>query len=656
MPKVKLDLDSDDGNDDITINKEYADRYDKWRSAEVYQKLKAKHGNNAEEDEEEESSSESEADWTPADERDFLRTLGALKSKDPKIYNKEKRFFAKKDLQKAPEDGEAEPAEKKSKKKQKGMTLRDYEVALVERGGKFDDEDVPNAPTEDEGYYERNQRLKDEFKKVLDEDSDDDGGLLKKKVKTAAQKQKEEEDYAEWLKGEGKSLANPDEDIKSLKKVWTQPELSNDEAFLRDYLLNKQYEVDSEEEDPKAAIEEIDHIEEELEQAETFEHKYNFRFEDPDQDFIKQYPRTIKESVRKGNEKRKDTREDRKKRKEEEKKQKQDEVKLLKSLKKKEIEQKLKKLRDIAGNEELPVTVEDLEKEFDPREYDRRMKELFAKEYYDDGTEDDKKPVFSDLSDDDLSDYDNMETRGGGDDEEDEEEVERPKADSARKRKRNSKFNRVIQKEKPLFDPEEKTFEDYFNEYYSLDYEDILADGMRTKFKYRNVVPNDFGLNADEILSHDDRQLNKWVSVKKASQYRTDREEEYDRNVYEKKANDPNLKAKVFAKRDILDEPEPTEDGPTQPTAQPGSKSSAKKAKKQAANANLEPLTNDDATDESKKKNRRKKRNNNFHANKPQNTVNGVSVDRLKAYNVSNKAIKRKIHGGQNEGAKKSKY
>ena len=57
------------------------------------------------------------------------------------------------------------------------------------------------------------------------------------------------------------------------------------------------------------------------------------------------------------------------------------------------------------------------------------------------------------------------------------------------------------------------------DDYYSLGYEDIVGD-LPTRFKYRKVAPQSYGLTPVEILLADDADLNAHVSLKKLAPYR----------------------------------------------------------------------------------------------------------------------------------------
>lgn len=57
-------------------------------------------------------------------------------------------------------------------------------------------------------------------------------------------------------------------------------------------------------------------------------------------------------------------------------------------------------------------------------------------------------------------------------------------------------------------------------DYYKLDYEDLIGGGtVKTRFKYRKVPDQSFGLTEDEILLLDDKHLNRLVSLKKYRPY-----------------------------------------------------------------------------------------------------------------------------------------
>ncbi|CAM4747258.1 unnamed protein product [Rotaria magnacalcarata] len=260
-----------------------------------------------------------------------------------------------------------------------------------------------------------------------------------------------------------------------------------------------------------AAAADDDDDDEEFEKAEEFERKFNFRFQEPDTEFLKRYPRTIDDSVRRKDDRRKLKRAEKKQRKEFERKQKLEEIKRLKNLKKKEIFDKMKRLKVVAGDEDLPVNIDDLDADFDPKEYDRRMQQIFNDDYYQKGAEEDDVPEVSD---------EELQVENWDQTEDKEKAVPKPVQSSnqeeqgTKKSKKKSKLSQAISQSKPKFDPKEKSFEQYFDEYYKLDCEDFVG-GMPVRFQYRQVEPNDFGLSVEEILAADDRELNSWCSLKK---------------------------------------------------------------------------------------------------------------------------------------------
>lgn len=81
------------------------------------------------------------------------------------------------------------------------------------------------------------------------------------------------------------------------------------------------------------------------------------RFEEPEQEFLKHYPRNIEDSVRAKKQKRKEAREAYEKRKKEEKEQKRQEIARLKSLKYQEIQDKILKIKQASGNEDIDLGV-----------------------------------------------------------------------------------------------------------------------------------------------------------------------------------------------------------------------------------------------------------------------------------------------------------
>merc|ERR1712179_301820 len=389
---------------------------------------------------------------------------------------------------------------------------------------------------------------------------------------------------------------------KGLRDFWNKDDLDEGEKFLNDYVPSYDEIVHDSDDD-------LSEDEKNVAKQEEFEHKFNFRFEEPDEEFIKRYPRTIKDSLRKDGDKRIKKRKEVEERKKREKEQKKEDLKMLQSMKKKEIMKKLETLKKITGNADMELNEEDIEGDFDPQEYDKKMQEIFGN--YDDNVvvEDEEKPTFSDIDDeydyeyeDDMEDWDNWTGSKNEDDEEEElncedegfnmdceyqqEVIESTKG--RKKGRRKSKFAEALEENtsKPVFDPKDKTFTEYVDEYYKLDCEDMIGD-LPCRFKYRTVQQNDFGLSVEEVLAAPDKELNAWVSLRKTCQYRSQEEERKDFHVFRNKGKDINFKKKVMPT--IFDETEKETRTEEKESTASKKRKRKKKKKQQGVNKEEEP-------------------------------------------------------------------
>ncbi|CAG9795987.1 unnamed protein product [Diatraea saccharalis] len=554
----KKKLFDDESDEEVTIKteNEYAKKYDTWREKEEIHKLEQKYGTdalNSDGSSDSEDESDDSLEVNEETETQFLKTLALLKTKDPRIYDPNFKCFE--------EDKDTKSVAEKESKPQT-LTFEDSDEDDEQDGDIF----------------------KIEKKAEIGDDTEEKDGIER------SEKNKKEGKIKEYLTGQVEHIEHEVErDLAPLKALWSDPKLNDGEAFLRDYILNKRYldEGDIGEAAEKVRDDlELEADEQTVEEQAKFERAYNFRFEEPDDQYLKRFPRTMN-YIRPKDDRRSRKRAEVRARKEEEKKRKMEEIARLKALKLKEIQDKISKIKEVTGNQDLAFREEDIEGEFDPMEHDRRMQALFDEQFY--GEVDLIKPTFPDLDDDlEIENWDNYDPNNENNKYEDgphcedddfnmdadydsnksknnlQEAIEKTLGKKRRNRKRQSKLSQLLATEKPKYLPlaADRSYAQHMEEYYKMDCEDIVA-GMPTRFKYREVVPNDYGLTIEEILLADDNELTQWVPLKKIVKYRPEAAEKGDVKVYKQRANDIRLKRNLLPSlyRDLPSEPETAVEG-----------------------------------------------------------------------------------------------
>lgn len=252
------------------------------------------------------------------------------------------------------------------------MYLKDYHRRNLLAGS--DDEETPTQITT---YEEEQKALKEAFHATLHSDNEDD--LIQPKMKTAKDKSTEEQGYQVFLEQaledeSSKKLLQQLQSLASQPPPPTALETEDGEAFLAKYLLNREWLK------PSTTMPELyeDQSSDE-EKAEAFETQYNFRFEQPGAGEVVTHARTIS-TTRRGDEKRKRERERKRKQKEEEKKKELEEIARLRNLKRMELEERVRRIEGVAGAGGW--TDQDLDGDFDPEEWDKKMQGVFNETYY----------------------------------------------------------------------------------------------------------------------------------------------------------------------------------------------------------------------------------------------------------------------------------
>lgn len=492
------------------------------------------------EDEDEEDSEDGVEEDDAADlldealDDEVMATLKALRAKDPRIYDKDAKFYS----EAAENDKDDENATKEP-----SMTLRQFHTKnLLE--GRVPGEDEDDAPPRT--YAQEQEDIRKSLVKEMHAAADeaDDDFLVAKPKSTTSKKDR--------------AKITQDDVIKADH----DPEL-----FLSNYMESRAWvpadktqfqPLESDDDDEDAA-------------ADDFEHAYNTYFEDTTgtNEKLTTYARdaVAATTVRRddGNS-RKKAREIARAKREAERKEREEDLARLRRLKVEEMESKVQQIRKIGGLSGRDFNIDEwkdvLEADWSDDQWDREMSARFGEAYYaapdaeldkDSDAEDRKKskktkkpkkpkfdddidikdlvPDFKDDSADERPTLSSSDSDSDSDNEAMDIDASNPTAQSSAQRKKARADAKSTARR------DHRLITNLVEE--NLKYETALASKpskQPARFRYRATSPTTFGLTPRDILLASDAALNDFAGLKKLASFRDADKKKKDRKFLSKKA------------------------------------------------------------------------------------------------------------------------
>jgi protein KRI1 len=547
-----------------------------------------------------ESEDEDDAGELATEALDFeiLATLNAIRSKDPRVYDKETTFYTQ------IENGSSQQGKQTSTEKERPMFLRDYHRETLLSRVREDEKGSEMAPL---SYNQEQEALKRSI--VGEIHAATAAGPPSSMSEDDMGHNREDDEFLVAKPRKADKIEQPPVDVENADK--------DPEKFLSNFMTARAwvssehsqfqpFESDDEEEDRK---------------AEEFEEAYNFRFEDPAKSNEKliSHARDIaaKYSVRREEQKpRKKQREAERERKEAAKSERSLDKARLRKLKIEVAEEKLGKIKKAAGIKGVDgLSPEDWEKllddDWNDAKWEEEMQKRFGEAYY---AQDDlsngedttrstrkgrklKKPKWDDDIEisDLIPDFDEGHATFDVSDE-GSEGGELPK--TANGTHESTKAHKLrLEDNKKHARKERRLIEQIVDD--SLELDTALADKQKNTagFRYRETSPLSFGLSARDILMAEDSQLNEYAGLKKLASFRDPSKKRKDQKHLGKKA-----RLRQWRKETFGNESGPKPDGNTAAAGE------GERADLNAA-SDVDDGINNVRTDRTKKKRRRSKKN-----------------------------------------------